>query len=239
MTDIQAVHEYHTPTRARRSRVRALVVVGALATAVGTLALPSGPAAAAPNGAAPKAIGLVAASPRAEDPAAALAAESLQLLERWRASGSSNDAAMFTAKRDSLAATIAERLELDEAAMRTAWAGADLEHQRALLAALSQLGVPYRRNTSKPGEGFDCSGLTTYAWAQAGFSLQRNSGAQIRAAGAREVDTAQAGDLIQYPGHVMMWLGVDMAIVHAPQRGRTVEVDVLKRRSVRFGDPTE
>jgi predicted nucleic acid-binding protein len=34
-------------------------------------------------------------------------------------------------------------------------------------------------------------------------------------------------------------LGVDRAIVHSPQRGRTVEVDILKRRSIRYGDPTE
>lgn len=231
MTDIQAAPVTTRSSRARR--VRALLLAGGLATAVGALALPGGPAAAAPAPAA------VAAVPRADDPAAVAAAEALALLERWRASSVGNDAAVYAAKRDSLASTIAERLELDPGAMRQAWADADLEHQRALLAALSQLGVPYRRNTSKPGEGFDCSGLTTYAWAQAGFSLQRNSGAQIRAAGPRDPETAQAGDLIQYPGHVMMWLGVDMAIVHAPQRGRTVEVDVLKRRSVRFGDPTE
>lgn len=232
MTDIQAAPHSYTARRARG--VRALIVTGALATAIGTLALPGAHVAAAPAPAR-----LTTASPRLDDPAAVAAAETLSLLERWRASGASSDAAVYAAKRDSLAATIAERLELDGTEMRQAWAAADLQHQRAVLAALSQLGVPYRRNTSKPGEGFDCSGLTTYAWAQAGFSLQRNSGAQIRAAGPRDHDSAQAGDLIQYPGHVMMWLGVDMAIVHAPQRGRTVEVDVLKRRSVRFGDPTE
>ena len=51
--------------------------------------------------------------------------------------------------------------------------------------------------------------------------------------------TAQAGDLVQYPGHVMIWLGVDRAIVHAPYSGRTVEVDSFStRRNVRYGDPT-
>ncbi len=216
----------------RARRVRALVLGGALACAVGTLAVPAGSAGAAPTAS-------VVVTARLDDPAAAAAAEALALLDRWIASGGSDEGAAYAAARNTLAATIAGRLALSPEAMASAWSAADLEHQRALLAALSQLGVPYRRNTSKPGQGFDCSGLTTYAWSQAGFALPRNSSAQIRSAEPREQQTAQAGDLVQYPGHVMMWLGVDRAIVHSPQRGRTVEVDVLKRRSIRFGDPTE
>ncbi|MEI6401313.1 MAG: NlpC/P60 family protein [Actinomycetota bacterium] len=221
-----------TSMRPRARRTRALVLGGALACAVGTLAVPAGSAGAVP----PVAVAGVA---RLDDPAAAAASEALVLLDRWVIDGGSGDAAAYAVARNTLAAVIAARLELSAEAMSSAWAAADLEHQQALLAALSQLGVPYRRNTSKPGQGFDCSGLTTYAWSQAGFALPRNSGAQIRAAEPRDAETAQAGDLVQYPGHVMMWLGVDRAIVHAPQRGRAVEVDVLKRRSIRFGNPTE
>jgi hypothetical protein len=48
-----------------------------------------------------------------------------------------------------------------------------------------------------------------------------------------------AGDLVQYPGHVMIYLGVDRAVVHAVMPGRPVEVDVVKaRRNLKFGDPT-
>jgi hypothetical protein len=56
----------------------------------------------------------------------------------------------------------------------------------------------------------------------------------------RTIDTAQAGDLAYYPGHVMIWLGVDNLIVHAPQPGRDVEVgDISDRRVKRtkFGNP--
>ena len=67
-----------------------------------------------------------------------------------------------------IAVTVAERLGLDAEALESAWRNADFAHQEALMAAFSQLGVPYRHNTSKAGVGFDCSGLTTYAWAQAG-----------------------------------------------------------------------
>ena len=218
--------------RPRARRTRALVLGGALACAVGTLAVPAGNAGAAATAA-------VVVTARIDDPAAADAVQAVALLDRWKASGGSDDGAAYAAARSTLAAAIAGRLALSPEAMASAWAAADLEHQRALLTALSQLGVPYRRNTSKPGQGFDCSGLTTYAWGQAGFTLPRNSSAQIRSAEPRDPQTAQAGDLVQYPGHVMMWLGVDKAIVHSPQRGRTVEVDILKRRSIRFGDPTE
>lgn len=142
---------------------------------------------------------------------------------------------------DSIADQIAVRLPVDPARLRAAWRSADVDHQKALLAALSQLGVPYRHNVSKEGIGFDCSGLTTYAWGRAGFTLTRQSRAQINAAVSRTATTAQAGDLMFYPGHVMMYLGIDHAIVHAPESGRNVEVGFLNQRrvkTIRFGDPT-
>ncbi len=48
----------------------------------------------------------------------------------------------------------------------------------AIQAAQGQLGVAYRYATSSPGVSFDCSGLTHYAWGQAGVYLPRNSRAQ-------------------------------------------------------------
>ena len=55
---------------------------------------------------------------------------------------------------------------------------------------------------------------------------------------SRDRESAKAGDLAYYPGHVMLYLGVDDAVVHSVQTGRTVEVDTMRRGSVRFGDPT-
>ena len=51
----------------------------------------------------------------------------------------------------------------------------------------------------------------------------------------------KAGDLAQYPGHVMMYLGVGEAVIHSVMTGRTVELDTISERQasrVRFGDPT-
>ena len=125
--------------------------------------------------------------------------------------------------------------------MAAAWAATTVDHQLAVLAAMTQVGVPYRTNTSKEGVGFDCSGLTTYAWARAGVSLVRQSGQQIRNAEPLDRETAKAGDLVQYPGHVMMYLGVGDAVIHSVMSGRTVELDTISERRanrVNFGDPS-
>ena len=147
--------------------------------------------------------------------------------------------ARYHDQRNVVAAAVAGRVGLDPDAMTMAWAVADLQHQRALLAGLSQLGVPYRKNTSQVGVGFDCSGLTTFAWGAAGFALARQSGTQIKQAAFRTLETAQAGDLMQYPGHVMMWLGVGRGVLQSPFPGRRVEVVLYRAgRSVKVGDPT-
>lgn len=135
---------------------------------------------------------------------------------------------------------VAARLEVDGVRLAQAWAAADQPHQIALLSALTQVGVPYHRNSSKPGVGFDCSGLTAFAWGQTGVELSRHSSTQLRNAAPRTFDTAEAGDLVYYPGHVMIWLGIDNLIVHAPNRGHPVEVGTIANRRVKrakFGNP--
>lgn len=221
------------------STIRTSLVAGALAAAL--IALPvAGVANAAPATVAPSTVvqGHGAERARAADPIVDEAVEALSVLRELRAAGPvAADA--YAELRDTVAGAVAARVGIDPTVMQAAWQSADLDHQQALLAGLTQLGVPYRRNTSKPGQGFDCSGLTTYAWGQAGFTLTRQSGSQIREAASRTIDTAQAGDLVQYPGHVMMWLGVDRAVLHSPYTGRNVEVVVSSaRRNLRFGDPT-
>jgi cell wall-associated NlpC family hydrolase len=221
-----------------RRSARRFVLAAALATAgVSTLALPiAGPLTAH---AAPASVASAQGRARQADAVADQAAQALSLAQRYQETGEAAALSSFEQLLDLMAVTIANRVALDPAEMQRAWAEADLEHQTALVAALSQLGVAYRRNTSKPGVGFDCSGLTSYAWSQAGFELTRQSSAQIRAAAPRELETAMAGDLVQYPGHVMLYLGVDRAVVHAVMPGRPVEVDVVKaRRNLKFGDPT-
>jgi cell wall-associated NlpC family hydrolase len=150
--------------------------------------------------------------------------------------------ANFAVRLENAAYSVAATLGVDGAVLHQAWLQADQPHQIALLSALTQVGVPYHRNASKVGVGFDCSGLTAFAWGQTGVELARRSTTQMRNASARTIDTAQAGDLVYYPGHVMLWLGVDNLIVHAPQRGRNVEVGHFSSRrvsvrNIKFGNP--
>ena len=123
-----------------------------------------------------------------------------------------------------LANVVSPRTASAPDAFVTAWTAAGDTRMTVLLSALAEVGVPYRRNTSQPGVGFDCSGLTMYAWSQAGVALPHNDRAQIGVSVRRSWETALAGDLVDYPGHVMMYLGAGHAIVHAPYTGTSVAV---------------
>lgn len=102
--------------------------------------------------------------------------------------------------------------------------------QTAVRAALSQLGVPYRYGQSAPGRAFDCSGLTTWAWAKAGVGLPRNSRRQFNALPHVPKELARAGDLIFYYSpisHVGIYLG-NGTLVHAPQYGDVVKISAIR-----------
>jgi len=104
----------------------------------------------------------------------------------------------------------------------------------AVQAALSQQGVPYRYATSIPGVNFDCSGLTHYAWSQAGVYLPRNSRAQAAAVPHVPAGSAQPGDLIFYYSpisHVGIYVGGGQ-YVHAPATGDVVKVSSVSWNKV-------
>lgn len=102
----------------------------------------------------------------------------------------------------------------------------------AIRAAQSQLGVPYRFAASSPGVAFDCSGLTKYAWGQAGVYLPHQSRAQYASVPHVPKSEAQPGDLIFYYSpisHVGIYLGGGQ-LIHAPATG-----DVVKISTVNWG----
>ncbi|MGH9136683.1 MAG: C40 family peptidase [Acidimicrobiales bacterium] len=171
-----------------------------------------------------------------------LAALALDAREVYERSDSSADEQEYLEALSVAARATAGELGVSQSRMEAAWLETDEVHQTALLTALSQLGAPYRSISSDPEEGFDCSGLMLYAWGAAGFELSRSSGAQISDADARDLDTAMAGDLAQYPGHVMMYLGVPQTFVHASNPQNDVELWTTsedRAARLRYGDPTE
>jgi cell wall-associated NlpC family hydrolase len=83
----------------------------------------------------------------------------------------------------------------------------------AVQAAREQIGQPYVNGGESPSEGgFDCSGLTYYAWKQAGVTLPRSSSAQYSWATKIKRADLQPGDLVFYAAgstvsHVALYAG--------------------------------
>jgi cell wall-associated NlpC family hydrolase len=99
----------------------------------------------------------------------------------------------------------------------------------AVNAAMSQLGVAYRFAAESPGVAFDCSGLTKYAWGQAGVYLPHQSGAQYGSVPHVSQSEVQPGDLIFYKspiGHVAIYIGGG-SMIHAPASGDVVKVSAV------------
>ncbi|MFF8972448.1 NlpC/P60 family protein [Streptomyces sp. NPDC014995] len=97
--------------------------------------------------------------------------------------------------------------------------------QRAVQYATAQIGKPYEWGAEGPSS-YDCSGLTSQAWADAGRAIPRTSQEQWRQLKRVPVSDMRPGDLIIYfddASHVALYVG-DGAMVHAPRPGRTITV---------------
>ncbi|PRX65343.1 cell wall-associated NlpC family hydrolase [Nonomuraea fuscirosea] len=113
--------------------------------------------------------------------------------------------------------------------------------QIAAAAALTQLGVSFswgggsakgptlgigRGATTR---GFDCSGLTLYAWSRAGIQLSHHTSAQFRQGRRIPLSARRTGDLLFFggnpgaPTHVALFL-TGTLMIHAPKTG-----DVVRR----------
>ncbi len=92
----------------------------------------------------------------------------------------------------------------------------------AVRSALSQQGVPYVWGGTTPA-GFDCSGFTQYAYAQAGIDIPRLA-AEQSVGTPIAADQVQAGDLLVWDGHVAMALGNGQII----EAGDPVEISAIR-----------
>jgi cell wall-associated NlpC family hydrolase len=185
----------------------------------------------------------VRAVPMPSDQQARIVAEATAALEAIDAYANVRDQDAYDVYRvyaDRLAARVANFLAIDTADVQRAWRNASVARQRAVVAGLTQLGVPYEKNAELPGVGLDCSGLTRFAWKSSGVTLPRGSSLQFDVSTRVTAEDAQPGDLVWRPGHVALYLGVEGAIIQAPRTGRNVEIHIVDERIwswSRFANP--
>jgi cell wall-associated NlpC family hydrolase len=103
--------------------------------------------------------------------------------------------------------------------------------QIAVSAARSVEGTQYVWGSADPSVGFDCSGLTSWAWAQAGVYIPHSSAAQFTSLPQVPLGSVQPGDLIFYYSpisHVALYVGGGQ-IIHAthPGPGGAVHYDSM------------
>jgi len=97
--------------------------------------------------------------------------------------------------------------------------------------ALSLRGTPYRNGGADPS-GFDCSGFTSYVFAQYGVSLPHAVQEQFRVGKSVKPEDLSPGDIVFFtttdpgPSHVAIAIGGD-EFVHAPSSSGVVRVEHL------------
>ncbi len=136
---------------------------------------------------------------------------------------------------------VATQMSLDAQMIDEAWSATTRSHQIAILAALTQLDVPYRVGAENPYVNMDCSGLLWYAWRAGGVDMPRESGSQLHPKLLISRNKARAGDIIGEGTHVHIYLGVERAVVHAPNTGGDVTlkmVSVPQWNRMLWADPT-
>ena len=106
----------------------------------------------------------------------------------------------------------------------------------AIAAALAEVGDAYAAGGTGPS-AYDCSGLTSTAYAAAGVSLPHSSRAQSTLGRQVSRNELQPGDLVFYYtpiSHVALYIGNGM-IVHARTYGKPVAVTSVDQSGYRFG----
>ena len=98
--------------------------------------------------------------------------------------------------------------------------------------ALGLRGVPYVLGGADPNQGFDCSGLVHYVFAQHGLQVPRVVNELFGTGRSVDPDDLKPGDLLFFSttdkgtSHVGILIGGE-EFVHAPSAGGSVRVDRL------------
>jgi len=122
---------------------------------------------------------------------------------------------------------VAARMNLDPVQLDKAWSRAPRDHQIAVLAAITQLGVRYLEGKESPYVNLDCSGLMWIAWRTAGVDLPRQAVSQLDRRMRVDREDAIMGDIVGEGTHVQIYLGLGLAMIHAPFNGKYVKFKTM------------
>jgi cell wall-associated NlpC family hydrolase len=177
------------------------------------------------------------------DPVQTVSKRAFKAITTYTAAPNEETLKEYQLVRAELASLVAARAGQSRSAMLDAWKTTSMQHQLALMAGLTTLGVGYEFGSDNPRRGLDCSGLVAFAWSKAGIELPLQSKRQWQASRDVPQSEAQAGDVVWYPGHTMMYLGVGDAMLHSARPGKVasgVRIGTISWREVervKFGNP--
>jgi len=97
--------------------------------------------------------------------------------------------------------------------------------------SMQYLGIPYVWGGSSPATGFDCSGFTSYVYAQIGISLPHHAASQYSYGVPVASSDLQPADLVFFSGlgHMGMYIGGGQ-FIHAPHTGDVVKISSMAER---------
>jgi cell wall-associated NlpC family hydrolase len=131
---------------------------------------------------------------------------------------------------------VAETAAVAPAAVAAADGGYFDQARELVIHALALIGVNYKYGGESPDSGFDCSGLVSHVFQEVmGLTLPRDSRAMSKVGQKVDKSELQPGDLVFFNtlrrpfSHVGIYIGEER-FVHAPSRGRDVEVSNLHSR---------
>ncbi|MEU9300717.1 NlpC/P60 family protein [Streptomyces sp. NPDC048269] len=151
----------------------------------------------------------------------------LKEVERVLASLTAEQLAQLGA-REARDTAVAQRELVDSGRLPTRAGTPTAAGGAALTYAAAQIGKPYVWGAEGPGS-FDCSGLTSQAWAHAGRAIPRTSQEQWARLPRVPLDQLRPGDLVVYfpkATHVGLYVG-EGKVIQAPRPGAKVKVSPI------------
>jgi cell wall-associated NlpC family hydrolase len=205
-----------------RRALAALAIVAVVTQPAGAFAIDGGSSAAKGT----DSLQMPGAKMRMRNPISVQSVSALHFIQRTE---NINDP-QYLAARKIVSDAVAAKLNIDAIALDKAWSRAPRAHQIAVLAAITQLDVPYLEGKEYPYVFMDCSGLMWYAWRTAGVDLPRQSVSQMDRHMRVDRKDAIVGNIVGEGTHIHMYLGVGNAMIHAPFNRKTVRLKMMSEK---------